>query len=471
VEPGLQADALADSTRLADIFDRPLDVFWSLDPVQRKAELTSAIATLHAWHFEQNPAYRHTVQSRGVGASISESELVRLLRPTAQTFKSYIELLGTPFPQNRPFDFLDWMFDQLSVPLPRDRKSQFSTHYASLEGLLRAIETIYADFGLEISTSSGTSGRSTIMIRDGHSIQRTVESFYLAFQRYLGMQADHRAVFIMPKVTRIAMAQMASFSARRVWESDERVHFTIPFPASPDQVRVRAGRAYRPGFQGKIERSLLHPFMNWMNEHYVTGATVKQTIAIIDRAAGAGEKLLLFGGWIHLHAIALELKRQGRRVHLAPDSVIGSGGGMKELYPFTPRQIRQALTEVFETASGEPLIVRDVYGMAEGSWAAMQCAQGNYHIPPWIYVLTLDDDNNLQSGADTTGLLSFFDPFGGGKLFPAFFRTADRARLVNGAGGYEPTLNCPCGEIGAYLAAESIQRVDLLDEAGCAATI
>jgi hypothetical protein len=101
----------------------------------------------------------------------------------------------------------------------------------------------------------------------------------------------------------------------------------------------------------------------------------------------------------------------------------------------------------------------------------MQCQQGNYHVPPWIYAVTLDENDRFQECSDATGLLAFYDPHGGGNLFPAFFKTADRVRLINGACVYDPALECACGEKGAYITQGSIQRVDLVDEAGCAAQI
>ena len=39
------------------------------------------------------------------------------------------------------------------------------------------------------------------------------------------------------------------------------------------------------------------------------------------------------------------------------------------------------------------------------------------------------------------------------------------------AGTGEPARVCPCGEAGAYISQDSIQRVDRLDEAGCAAQV
>lgn len=442
--------------------------FWEIAPAVRESVLLDAILQAHVWHYPRNKAYRQIVSARGIGPAVGPSDLPRLLRPTAQAFKSYIDLLGTSFPQDRPAAFLAWLADQLSIDLPRDRFARFRPRYRSLEALLADLERTYADLGLEVLTSSGTSGRATIMVRDQDGLARTTESFYLCFQRYFGMQADHRAIFFMPQRTRIAMARMAAFSVSRVWAGDARVHFTIPFPAYPDQVRVRAGRTLRPGLDGAMEKRLLHPFMEWMNEHYVTPAAVQKTVALLRRSATAGEKVLLFGGLVQLHAVALALQQREERLTLAPGSLLGTGGGLKERYATSPDEVRRALTQVFRLSNGEPIPIVDTYGMAEGNWAAMQCREGNYHLPPWLYTVTLDSHDRFQTGPDTTGLLAFFDPIGGGNLYPPFFRTADRVRLIRGD---LPAWRCPCGDPSVYLARDSIQRVDLLDEAGCAAQV
>ena len=450
-----------------------LDAFWALAPLERDQILLDAIATAHAWHYSRNRSYRQTVAARGVGGDVESlpAALSRLLRPTAQTFKSYIDITGSPFPQDNPVAFLEWLADQLSIDLPRTRFAAFRPRYRSLEALLMAIEQIYADLGLELSTSSGTSGRSTIMVRDRDSTEKTVTSFYLAFLRYLGIEGVQRALFVMPRQTRIAMARMAAFSVERLGLPDGHVHFAIPFPADPDRVRVRAGRTFRSGLGGLVERRFWHPFMSWMQEHVVDPQAVRTTIELLARAEAGGERLLVFGGWVQLHAAALALRESGRALRLAAGSLLGTGGGLKELYPCTTAQIRADLASVITLADGQPIPIRDVYGMAEGNWAAMQCGVGSYHIPPWIYARTLDDDGNLQDGADTSGLLAFFDPLGGGRLFPAFFKTADRVRLIHGDGDGDRAAPCPCGEVGTYIRCDSIQRVDLLDEAGCAAQL
>jgi hypothetical protein len=441
--------------------------FWTFSDAERDEAVLQGVLDAHSWHYQRNLSYRRTVSARGVSPWAQPTDLPRLLRPTSQTFKSYIDLLGTPFPQDDPGGFLEWLSAQLSLDLPRDRTTRFDSRYQSLEALLRAIERVFSDLGLELLTSSGTSGRATIIVRDQSSTDLTVESFYLAFQRYLGMKADHRAVFMMPSRTRIAMARMARFSVERVGLTSDRVHFAIPFPAHPDQVRIRAGRAFRPGWRGLVEKRVWNPAINAMQSRYVDPHAIRVALAVLGRAAAQGEKVLLFGSMTQLHGVALALARAGRTLTLAPGSLLGSGGGMKEAYDSSPDEIRRDLESVFRLPGGEAVPVRDVYGMAEANWVAMQCSSGNYHVPPWVHAVTLDDDGGFQAGPRATGLLAFFDPYGGGRLFPAFFRTADRVTLVMGRGD---TI-CPCGDAGAYLARESIQRVDLLGEAGCAAQV
>jgi len=80
-----------------------LEDFWELSVEDRSNVLEQAIFKVHAWHFTRNRAYRHTLEARGVGGTITSSDLPNILRPTAQTFKSYIDILGTPFPQESDY--------------------------------------------------------------------------------------------------------------------------------------------------------------------------------------------------------------------------------------------------------------------------------------------------------------------------------------------------------------------------------
>ena len=449
-----------------------LKAFFDISPSQRSEILIEEIKASHTYHFGKNPAYRRSVSAKGVEDELPFEQLVRVLRPTAQVFKSYIEILGTPFPNHGPKGFLEWMEDHLSIELPEDRFSQIQGKYPSLEGLLGDIETTFSDLGIEIGTSSGTSGRATIIVHDRNSARLAAEAYQLAVYRLWGTIDDHHFIFVMPHETRIVMARIARTATTHLG-LDALTHFTIPFSATPDQVRVRTGRLFETGIKGWAEQRALHPFMNWMNENYVKSQYVNRTIGLLESMAETGQNVLLFGGWVQLHHIYEGLLDRGYSAHgkvmvLGSESLIGTGGGMKESYPFSIQQIKHDLQSVLHVADGTPIPHRDVYGMAEANWAAAQCEEGNYHLPPWLYAVVVDENDAILEQVEATGLLAFFDPLTDGGLYPNFFKTTDHVHLINGGRSYQHQKTCPCGYQTAYIVKESIIRQDRLDEAGCA---
>lgn len=434
--------------------------FWTMDQAARDRLLLEGIAAAHAYHYERNTAYRSTVAVRGIGLSVGPPELPRLLRATSRAFTSYVDILGTPFPQSRPADFVDWLAEQMSVDQEPDRH-RFRHGYRSLQGLLKAVERAYVGLDLEMLTSDDTSTRVTVVPRDRRSTDVTTESFGLSFERYLGLKPEHTAIFMTPKRTRNALARGAGYGLRRLGLPPNRVHFTVPLPASPDSARVRAGRAYRPGLRGSIEKHISHPVMAAVQARLVDAQAVESAVSLLIEASARKDKVLLVGSPGQLHMIASFLLDSSRTITVAPGSLLATLGGTPQTSGKAPADLLEDLQEAFRLTGGGPAPIRDMYGMPEANWAAMQCSAGSYHIPPWVYAVTVDDEERLQKEARSAGLLAFFDPYGGGELFPSFFRTADRVTLVRGE-------TCPCGEPGHYLEDGSIQRIDLFGEAGCA---
>jgi hypothetical protein len=210
--------------------------------------------------------------------------------------------------------------------------------------------------------------------------------------------------------------------------------------------------------------------MRWAGAALAERRFASLTIQALERCAAEGRPVMLLGGLVQLDALAGHLlSRDG--LELPTGSRVATGGGLKQAYPQSPAQIRAKLIRALRGPGGRPLPVADVYGMAEANWAAFQCSEGSYHMPPWVYMAAMDDDDGQLEGSDVTGLLAFWDPLGGGEVYPPFFQTADRVRLVNGNGYFDRLLVCPCGEATAYFVRDTIQRVDLIEEAGCGATL
>ena len=449
--------------------------FYAMTPQQRFNNLFSAIKNTHNYHYQNNFAYRTSVNAKGVGKQISEQDLVRILRPTSQVFKSYIDILGTSFPQDKPKEFLEWLQANISIQLPQIPNSQLKSHYRTLEEFLSFLERNYYDLGVEIGTSSGTTGRATIMVHHKLSADKAAEAYQLSVYSLWGTFNQHQFIFVMPSETRIVMARIARTATARLGLGT-RAHFTIPFSATPDQVRIRSGRLFEPGFKGKIEQRILHPFMVWMNENYVKSKYVNLTIDQLEKHAKSKENILLFGGFIQLHHIYQGLVERGytsnqTKLSFGNESIIGTGGGMKEQYPFTTLQIIQDLQSILQLENGQQIPHRDVYGMAEANWAAGQCKKGNYHIPPWVLTAIVNEEDQIVESSSATGLLAFYDPLTDMGLYPHFYKTADRVTLVNGWKNTQEANRCPCGHSTAYLLKDSISRQDRLDEAGCAGQI
>lgn len=439
-----------------------LDAFFGLPAAERSRRLLAAITECHRHHYRRNHAYRRTLAARGVteGMAVGQDELALLLRPAALTFKGYVERIG-PFPQDDPRGFVRWLSEQVSLSLDPGRWEGLRARYRTFEALLQDVERACADLQLEVVTSTGTSGRTSIVARDAATVSLAVRAFFTGIRHSWGIDRGTALIFVMPEDTRVAMARSARFGTQELeWSSDSPVRYTMPYTATPDRLRVRAGRLYRPGLEGLVERRLLHPFMGWANERLATPRFVARTAQCLRQCAAGGQKLMLLGGLVQLHALAL-----GAPMELPAGSRIATGGGMKEQYAHTPAQIRADLTAAF---GGAP--VSDVYGMAEANWAAFECPAGNHHLPPWLYAVVTDGDDRIVAEPVATGLLAFFDPIGGGTLIPPFFQTADRVRLVNGGTAHEPDLACPCGYDSPYIAG-GIRRVDLIEEAGCAAVV
>ena len=84
----------------------------------------------------------------------------------------------------------------------------------------------------------------------------------------------------------------------------------------------------------------------WMDEHYVQPQATAQAISLLDAARQSGEPTLLFGSLVQLHLLSQRLlklgfEQSGLHMRLPIGSLVGTGGGLKQWYPFSPAQIHQ----------------------------------------------------------------------------------------------------------------------------------
>ncbi len=136
-----------------------------------------------------------------------------------------------------------------------------------------------------------------------------------------------------------------------------------------------------------MERRFWYPFMNWMQNHYVTPRAVQTT----DRTAGTrprrpAKRCSSLAAGCNCTPLPRTLQEAGPILRLAPGSLLGTGGGLKELYPFTPgpdprRPGPRGADSGRRRATAARSPSATCYGMAEGNWAAMQCSAGQLSRP------------------------------------------------------------------------------------------
>ena len=139
---------------------------------------------------------------------------------------------------------------------------------------------------------------------------------------------------------------------------------------------------------------------------------------------------------------------------LAPGSLLGTGGGMKEAYATGPAEIRQDLQRAFRLTAGSrcPSATSTAWLRPTGRRCSARTAATTSR--PGCTRSPSTTMRPSRGRPRRPGCSRSSTRYGGGDLFPAFFRTADRVTLVRGT-------TCPCGDRGSYLEEGSIRRMDL----------
>ena len=130
------------------------------------------------------------------------------------------------------------------------------------------------------------------------------------------------------------------------------------------------------------------------------------------------------------------------KLKLEKKSQIITLGGWKR---YTGREIpRKEFDQLcFEYLGIQPSNVRDMYGLVEGNFLAIECREQEKHMPPWVHISMRNPKNVLEEvPVGERGVIAFFDP--SSKGYPAFIITED-------VGYLKPHTNCSCGRNGQML--------------------
>ncbi|MBK6697183.1 MAG: hypothetical protein IPG50_34090 [Myxococcales bacterium] len=208
------------------------------------------------------------------------------------------------------------------------------------------------------------------------------------------------------------------------------------------RMSAAAVRAMLRGPKDSAERLLVDEFLD---------ATVKQKaenyarmLSALQASARRGNRVLVFGTPAVLVEACRFLEEKNERILLPEGSTVSYGGGWKS---FSGERISEAaLVALLQRSFGvRKNAVIDSYSMTEIHGIMQKCAEGRFHVPPFLEAIVYDEALVAKSGDDVQGTLGFVDPFA--VSYPGFILTGDNVRLLR-----KP---CACG-----LPGETILRVE-----------
>ncbi len=245
--------------------------------------------------------------------------------------------------------------------------------------------------------------------------------------------------------------------------SEDRVFTAYPGRMSSDLLylaaKIRAAQA-----KGELNRLKISPrLLARKEEHEKVQAEMPEHILqffgnVADQLKG---KRIFFWGAQNLLLRIVELGRAKGLHHIfAPNSIIGTGGDVKDGLQM-PSDWKEQVCDFIGVDR-----IKMCYGMTEVKGLHNKCQHGHYHFCPWIVPIVLDPDTSkpLPRKGTTTGRAAFFDL--GAETRWGGFISGDEVTI-------EWDKPCDCGQSTIY-AHDGIQRYSAKrggdDKINCAAT-
>ena len=265
--------------------------------------------------------------------------------------------------------------------------------------------------GTILTTSSGTRGTVSFVLRDNRTLMRFFSSVCRGFKDMLGIDgSSHRILDLGPPLA----------EAENLWTAYAVAGAELLLPRT----------TYTAGGRCDLDRA-------------------------IDDLKGLGDQqpVLLVGS----PALMADLAEAVGSRHLRLDarSLVLTMGGWKRRQGemIVAPELRLHLADAMGLATSS---IRDVFNMVELNSAVFECAAHRKHVPPWLDVSARSPADLRRLPNGSSGLLAFLDPTP--TSFPGFLLGDDFGRL-------DPDP-CPCGTHGPTMEIE--RRVNRLEVRGCA---
>lgn len=392
-------------------------------------------------------------EEAGTSEITSLEDMVPLLFPHT-AYKSYPESF-----------LIDERWDRLTKWL--GTVSPYPIEGVDLEGIAGIDEWIerLAAKGYFISCSSGTTGKSAMLIASGKDMDWSKIDTVGVFSWGSGVPAAQDRLLVgcapvatVPKNQAISEAQAAAF-CNPEWE-----RWAYPVPPITVGSLTRMVVMRKKMADGKASPQEIADFEATSKDRQdVLDSAIEKTADFI--VANRDRKLMVAGLWSGLYAVAKAVRERGYAAKdFDPDNCIYVGGGLKRA--LLPADYQQFVHETFNIPEGRHF---QNYSMQELNSGMPKCREGGrYHVPPWIVPFILDKSGDAllphdPAGGEVEGRAAFFDLSLDGRWGGVI--SGDKVSL-----DYSP---CQCGNRGSSFRDNIARFADLEgdDKIGCAGTI
>jgi long-chain-fatty-acid---luciferin-component ligase len=430
--------------RTGELFGRPRNEWTTVDKMiygtddyfnipreEAEKQRLKAIRESFKYHYENNLFYNRLCKDRGVKPDDikTEKDFTKIPMMPDTFFKNY--------PSENPKDVYDWLYRCSSVGL-----GEYDFDGGSLQ---KFVEWAEGRLNGLVLHSSGTTGKFSIMFRDKVSFGRWAYSLIklIFFEAASVVEDDAELVYPGPTRTYLAMGHLVARGSE-IFDDDKR-HFLTDRMLTMPLVKLMT-RGIAEGMKEKMELRLLQRAMK---------KGQSEQIGLLERLVKEKKQVAIVTFPFQLHDLMEMMEKKGVTLDLGEtNSFVITAGGWK-VYENVKVSEKEFAERIEKNLGIPPENFRDLYGMSEGNWGAIDCKKRYKHLVPWVYPMVLDD--NLEPvGYGEWGRFAFI---GSAEIsFPGFIMTGDRVRLLE---------ECPeCDKTGVVMESE-ITRMGGAEDRGC----
>jgi len=393
----------------------------------------------------------HRAREAGITEVRSHEDAVKLLLPHT-AYKSYPE----SWLAQKRWDRLSKWLDTVSTHrVPVDKVSDAGEVDDWIEKL--------ADNGFFVSCSSGTTGKSAMLVASQQDMDWCKTEAVAAYSWGSGVKpAQDRRIFGMAAIAHVArnLATGEAYTAAMQDPNYERFAYPVPPITVGGLTQMVVLRKAIADGTAKPEDIAAFEKISAARQKAVDEAVGITAQAVV---AARHSKLHVSGLWAGLYNVAKAVRAMGYSAKdFSPENSIYVGGGLKRAV--LPDDYREF---VYETFNIQPERSYQNYSMQELHSGMPRCqAGGRYHVPPWVVPLILDQtgDNLLPMiDGEYEGRAAFFDLSLDGRWGGVI--SGDKISI-----DFRP---CACGSKGPSIRDNIVRYADLKgdDKIGCAGTV